>query len=162
VETGGKKILKEAFMQVKAEHHPNRLGVAGWFWGGNYKLERYLYIIHRITALGMLLFFGFHLIETTFFRIQGQSAWQMTMGLLKQPAFEVGLILVSLAFAIHAINGLRLILMELGFGLGAPRRPVYPFRDSLRRNRGYTLLTIGVIVILMILFLINWIIGRAV
>ena len=66
-------------MQTAAGHRPNQLGAAGWFWGGNYKLERYLYITHRVTGLGLLLFFGFHLIETTFFRIQGQSVWQITI-----------------------------------------------------------------------------------
>jgi succinate dehydrogenase / fumarate reductase, cytochrome b subunit len=146
-------------MQSLVPPRDNRLGVKGWFWGGNYKIERYLYITHRVTALGILLFFGFHLIETTFFRIQGQSAWQTTTGFLKQPAFEVGLILVSLAFAIHAINGLRLIMMELGFGLGTPQRPVYPYRDALRRKRGYTTLAAGVMIILMILFLLNRVIG---
>ena len=144
-------------MQAQGEHRSNRLGVAGWFWGGSYKIERYLYITHRVTGLGILLFFGFHLIETTFFRIQGQSVWQTTTGFLEQPAFEAGLILVSLAFAIHAINGLRLILMELGFGLGAPQRPVYPYRDALRRKRRYTMISGGIIIILMILFLLNWI-----
>lgn len=146
-------------MGVQAEHRSNRLGVTGWFWGGNYKIERYLYITHRVTGLGILLFLGFHLIETTFFRIQGQSVWQTTTGFLEQPAFEVGLLLVSLAFAFHALNGLRLILMELGFGLGAPQRPIYPYRDALRRKRGYTLLAMGVIIILMILFLLNWTMG---
>jgi succinate dehydrogenase / fumarate reductase, cytochrome b subunit len=142
-------------MQVKARPRLNYLGVGGWFWGGNYKVERYLYITHRVTGLGMLLFFGFHLIETTFFRIQGQSVWQVTTDFLKQPAFEAGLVLVSFAFAIHALNGLRLILMELGFGMGKPQRPVYPFRDALRRKRGYTLLTIGLIIILLMFFLLN-------
>jgi succinate dehydrogenase / fumarate reductase, cytochrome b subunit len=142
-------------MQSPVQPHPNLLGVRGWFWGGNYKFERYLYITHRVTGLGLLLFAFFHLIETTFFRIQGQSVWQTTTGFLEQPAFEVGLVLVSLAFAIHAINGLRLILMELGFGLENPRRPVYPYKDALRKKRGYTMLAMAVILILMVIFMIN-------
>jgi succinate dehydrogenase / fumarate reductase, cytochrome b subunit len=142
-------------MQSPVQPRDNFLGVKGWFWGGNYKLERYLYITHRLTGLGLLLFAFFHLIETTFFRIQGQSVWQTTTGFLSQSVFEIGLALVALAFAIHALNGLRLILMELGFGLGEPRRPVYPYRDALRRKRGYTLLAIAVIIVLMIVFLAN-------
>lgn len=146
-------------MQAEIQHRSNLLGAGGWFWGGNYKVERYLYIIHRVTGLGILLFAFFHLIETTFFRIQGQSVWQMTMNLLDKPYFEVGLILVSFAFAIHALNGLRLILMEFGFIMGKPKRPVYPFSDALRRKRGYTFAFGAVIVILMLVFLLNRFVG---
>lgn len=143
------------------KHRPNMLGSAGWFWGGNYKIERYLYILHRVTGLGLILFAFFHLIETTFFRIQGQEVWEMTTGFLKHPVFEIGLILVSFAFVIHALNGLRLILMEFGFGLGKPRRPIYPYRDALRSKRVYTVLVIVIIVVLLAVFLLNRFMGGA-
>jgi succinate dehydrogenase / fumarate reductase cytochrome b subunit len=146
-------------MDLEIKHLPNQLGAGGWFWGGNYKFERYLYTIHRITGLGLILFGLLHLIETTFFRIQGQSVWEATVGFLKQPWFEVGLILVSFAFVIHALNGLRLLLMEFGFGLGKPKRPVFPYPDALRRRRGYTFTTLAVILILLVVFLLNWVLG---
>lgn len=146
-------------MQSEVRHRPNQLGVRGWFWGGNYKVERYLYIIHRVTGLGMILFGIFHLLETTVFRIQGQSVWETTVGFLKQPWFEVGLLLVSFAFVIHALNGLRLILMEFGFGLGKPKRPIFPYRDALRRKRSYTVITVAVIIIFLIVFLLNRVLG---
>jgi succinate dehydrogenase / fumarate reductase, cytochrome b subunit len=146
-------------MAAEVKPRPNLLGIGGWFWGGNYKVERYLYVLHRVTGLGIILFGMFHLIETTFFRMQGQSLWQMTTGFLKQPVFEIGLILVSFAFVIHALNGLRLILMEFGFILGKPKRPIFPYQDALRKNRGFTVLVMVVIVILLIVFLINAFIG---
>ncbi len=146
-------------MQLEAKHRPNQLGLGGWFWGGNYRIERYIYTIHRVTGLGIILFGFFHLIETTFFRIQGQSVWQTTINFLRQPWFEVGLVLVSFAFVIHALNGLRLILMEFGYGLGNPKRPVFPFQDALRRNRGYLFITVAVILVLLVIFLLNWVIG---
>lgn len=146
-------------MQAEIKPRANLLGAGGWFWGGNYKLERYLYIMHRITGLGILLFVFFHLIETTVFRIQGQSIWQSTMYFLDKPYFEVGLILVSFAFVIHALNGLRLILMEFGFGLGKPKRPIYPFQDALRRKRALTVGFIALMVILILIFLLNRFMG---
>lgn len=136
----------------------NLLGASGWVWGGNYKLERYLYIFHRVTGLGLLLFGIFHLIETTFFRIQGQDMWEATMSFLAHPVFEIGLYLVALAFVYHALNGLRLIPQELGFLLGKPVPPIYPYRDALRRKRPLTIAMIAVIVILAIVFLVNFII----
>ena len=136
----------------------NYLGVGGWVWAGNYKLERYLYLFHRITGLGMLLFVIFHLIETTFFRIQGQGIWEATMALLHQPWFEVGIFLVAVAFIYHALNGLRLILQEFGFALGKPTPPIYPYKDTLRKKRPLTIAMVAVIVILALVFLFDFIV----
>ena len=105
----------------------NYLGPGGWIWAGKYKLERYLYLIHRITGLGLSLFLLFHLIETTVFRIQGQDVWEATITLLSKPWFEVGLYLVTVAFIFHALNGLRIISKALGFALWQPVPPIYPY-----------------------------------
>jgi succinate dehydrogenase / fumarate reductase cytochrome b subunit len=137
---------------------PNYLGAGGWIWAGNYKVERYLYILHRITGLGLLLFGMLHLIETTFFRMPGQSMWEATMSLLENPWLEALLYLVPLAFVYHALNGLRLILQELGFLLGKPIRPVYPYKDSLRRKRPLALAMLVVIAVLAVIFLIDFIV----
>ena len=137
----------------------NYLGAGGWVWAGSYKLERYLYLLHRVTGLGILLFGIFHLIETTFFRIQGQNMWQATMAFLDNPWFEAGLYLVAVAFVYHALNGLRLILQQLGFALGKPTRPIYPYKDALRKKRPWTMAMIAVIVILALVFLFDFTIG---
>jgi succinate dehydrogenase / fumarate reductase, cytochrome b subunit len=148
-------------MQLESKRRPNNLGARGWFWAGNYTLERYLYILHRVTGIGLILFTLFHLIETTFFRIQGESVWESTMSLLHHPVFEVGIALVSIAFVFHALNGIRLLLMEFGITLGKPIRPVFPFKDALRRRRIVT----GIIGLLaaagIVLFLINFFLGGA-
>jgi len=149
-------------MQNEVRPRPNQLGIGGWFWGGNYKLERYLYILHRVTGLGLLLFAMFHLFETTVMRIQDKSVWEMTMRFLANPIFEIGLILVALAFVIHMLNGARLIIQELGFLMGKPERPVYPYSDAIRRKRGITMVFIAVIIVLIIVFLLNRVIGGAV
>lgn len=146
-------------MQVEVKQRPNRLGIGGWFWAGSYKPERYLYILHRITGLGLILFAFFHLIETTFFRIQGESVWEMTMRLLHNPLFEIGLILVAIAFVFHALNGLRLILLEFGITLGKPIRPVFPYQDALRRRRVLTIIIGLIIVIGIVIFLLNPVVG---
>jgi succinate dehydrogenase / fumarate reductase, cytochrome b subunit len=148
-------------MQAEVKPRPNQLGAGGWFWAGNYKLERYLFILHRVTGLGLLLFALFHLFETTVMRSQGQSVWEMTMQFLANPIFEVGLVLVALAFAIHAFNGARLIIQELGYLLGKPKRPVYPFSDAIRRKRGITMIFMAMIFILIVVFIINLFMGGA-
>ena len=137
----------------------NYLGIGGWFWAGNYKLERYLYILHRITGVGILLFLSLHLIMTTVFRIQGQGIWEATMLILHNPWFKIGEYLVAVAFVYHALNGLRLIIQELGFGLGRPTPPIYPYKDSLRKKRPWTIALVVVIVALSLIFFYDFIAG---
>jgi succinate dehydrogenase / fumarate reductase cytochrome b subunit len=106
----------------------------------------------------MLLFIMFHLIVTTFFRIQGQDIWEATMALLRNPWFKFGEYLVAVAFVYHALNGLRLILQEFGFALGKPTPPIYPYKDALRKKRPWTLAMVAVIVILALVFLFDFIV----
>jgi succinate dehydrogenase / fumarate reductase cytochrome b subunit len=137
----------------------NYLGATGWLWAGNYRLERYLYILHRVTGLGILLFLMVHLIVTTVFRIQGQEVWEAAMKILRNPLFKTGEYLVAVAFAYHALNGLRLILQELGFLMAKPTPPIYPYQDSLRKKRLWTMAMIGIIIILCLVFFYDFIAG---
>ena len=137
----------------------NYLGVGGWVWAGNYKLERYLYILHRVTGLGILLFLLVHLIVTTFFRIQGQEVWEKAMTVLNNPLFKTGEFLVAVAFVYHALNGLRLLLQELGLLMAKPIPPIYPYSDSLRKKRPWTMAIIGIIIILCLVFFYDFIVG---
>ncbi len=137
----------------------NYRGVGGWVWAGKYTLERYLYLLHRVTGLGLILFVIVHLIMTTVFRVQGQDIWESTMTLLHNPWFKVGEYLVVVAFSYHALNGLRLVIQELGFGLGKPTPPIYPFKDSLRKKRPWTIVMLAVVVILAAVFLFDFLVG---
>ncbi len=141
------------------EPRQNYLGAGGWVWAGKYKLERYLYLLHRITGLGLILFVIFHLIVTTIFRIQGQDVWEATMRILHNPWFKIGEYLVVIAFIYHALNGLRLILQELGFTLGRPIPPIYPYKDALRKKRSWAIIILTVIVILALVVLVDFVAG---
>ena len=128
-------------------------------WAGKYKLERYLYLLHRVTGLGLILFVIFHLVATTIFRIQGQDLWEATMTLLNNPWLKFGEYLVVVAFSFHALNGLRLVLQELGFALGKPTPPIYPYKDSLRKKRPWTIAMLAVVGILAAVFLFDFLEG---
>lgn len=141
------------------EHRQNYLGARGWVWAGSYQMERHLYVLHRITGLGLLLFGIIHLIITTFFRYRGESVWESAISAVDNPGFKVGEYLVVLAFVFHALNGLRLILQEFGFGLGRPIPPVYPYRDALRKKRRLAVILIAVIAILAVVFLYDFAAG---
>ena len=148
-------------MEAKAtgsekRHLPNRLGIKGWAWAGRYTLERYLYTLHRLTGLGLLLYITLHLIMNGF-RIPGEESWEDTMAFLGGSGFRVGEYLVMAAFTFHALNGGRLILQHLGYTLGKPKPPVYPYVDSMRRRRPITWVMLTVIVAFAIYVLIEFV-----
>ena len=121
--------------------HPNRLGIWGWLGGGRWGFERYLYTLHRLTGLGLLFYFLLHIFVTSA-RAFGADAWATSMGAVSGPTgtarglfFTVGEFLVFAAFAFHAFNGVRLALIELGFAIGQPIEPIYPYRTSVHEQR---------------------------
>lgn len=128
---------------IENKGRPNRLGMTGWLGGGRWGFERYMYTLHRVTGLGLLLYFLLH-IGVTSARAFGEQAWQAAMGAVKGPIFTVGEYLVFAAFAFHAVNGIRLVLAELGFAIGAPIEPVYPYRTSVNEQRP---LAVGVMIV---------------
>lgn len=112
----------------------NRLGVWGWLGGGRYGPERYAYALHRLTGMGLLLYLLMHIVLTAA-RVFGEATWRAAMAAVAHPVFKAGEFLVFAAFAYHALNGIRLILVELGIGLGQPAVPIYPYVSSVRRQR---------------------------
>jgi succinate dehydrogenase / fumarate reductase cytochrome b subunit len=119
---------------VSSRVHPNRLGVRGWVAGGRWGFERYLYALHRLTGLGLLAYFVMHVFVTSS-RAFGADSWAQAMAAVSGPVFTIGEFLVFAAFAIHATNGIRLVLVELGLAVGRPIEPVYPYATSVGRQR---------------------------
>jgi len=112
----------------------NRLGIVGWAFGGRWGIERYVYTLHRLTGLGLLFYFVIHIFVTSS-RLLGKHVWESVMGVVNNPLFHLGELLVYIAFCFHALNGIRLVLVELGFAVGKPEEPIYPYRSSLNTQR---------------------------
>ena len=111
----------------------NRLGILGWLGKGKWGLERYLYILHRLTGLAILFYFMMHIFVTSL-RAYGIYLW--TEGnFFHQPSFRIGEFLVFAAFAFHAFNGLRLVFVELGFAVGKPIEPIFPYETCISKQR---------------------------
>jgi succinate dehydrogenase / fumarate reductase cytochrome b subunit len=136
---------------IENKGRPNRLGITGWLAGGRWGFERYLYTLHRVTGLGILAYFLMHIFVTAS-RAFGENAWTVAMARVKGPLFSVGEFLVFAAFAFHALNGIRLVLVELGFAIGKPIEPVYPYRTSVNEQRP---LAIGVMILDAILTVVG-------
>jgi succinate dehydrogenase / fumarate reductase cytochrome b subunit len=119
---------------IPIDGRPNRLGMRGWAWGGRWGLERYLYTLHRITGVALLGYFLLHVVVTSS-RALGREAWEAAMRAVSSPAFALGEYLVFLGFVFHAVNGVRLVLVEFFGAVGRPEEPVYPYRTSLDVQR---------------------------
>jgi succinate dehydrogenase / fumarate reductase cytochrome b subunit len=134
---------------LKAKGHPNRLGIWGWVGAGRWGPERYLYTLHRVTGLGLLAYFLLHIIVTSN-RALGQGPWEATMASVAGPLFVFGEYLVFAAFAFHALNGIRLFLVELGIGVGKPIEPIYPYKTSLHVQRPLAIVMMVLAAILVV------------
>jgi len=109
------------------------MGVRGWIYAGRYGVDRAMYILQRVSGLGLILYLFIHIYETGI-RLRGEAAWNATMALFRHPVFVAFEFVVFAGFVFHGLNGLRLIFAELGWLLGRPARPVYPYPSSLRRH----------------------------
>lgn len=141
---------------AEVKKHPNLLGILGWLGKGRWGYERYLYSLHRITGLGILFYFLLHIFVTGS-RIFGQQAWENTMGFLHHPIFMLGEFAIFAGFAFHAINGIRLILIELGFAVGKAEEPVYPYESSINVQRPMAITVMVLAAILTIVGAIRYI-----
>ena len=121
---------------------PNQLGVKGWLYAGRYSFERYLYLLHRLSGLGLILYLLLHIIETGQ-RLSGPEHWAGLMALFTTPFFKYMEYGLFAAFVYHGLNGVRLIITELGYLLGKPAQPVYPYPSSVKRHRPLTYLLMG-------------------
>jgi len=129
--------------------HSNHLGILGWIGGGSWGHERLLYFIHRITGIGILFYFILHIFVTTFGRFS-KGDWELIMGGFESPIFKIGEFLVFAAFAFHAFNGIRLVLIELGFAVGKAEDPVYPYRTSINKQKPLMLLMMILAMVLIL------------
>jgi len=134
----------------KSTAYNNRLGLKGWVYAGRYTFERYLYLAHRLSGLGLLAYMVLHIIETAT-RMRGEQAWAGLMALFASPPFKLIEYLLFAAAVFHAMNGVRLLLTELGFFLGKPKEPVYPYSSSIMRHRPLTYVIMALAGLIMIL-----------
>ena len=128
----------------------NNLGLVGWLGGGRYGAERYAYAVHRIAGLGILAYFIMHIFVTGS-RVGGPEQWEGWMAAFDNPIFKIGEFLVFLAFAYHAINGIRLILVELSYMIGKPGLPSFPYNYSTLRQRPLFVAVMVIAAVIMII-----------
>ena len=139
---------------MEKKQFDNHLGIKGWAVGGRWGSERYLYLLHRLTGLAILLFFLLHIFASST-RMYGPETWNAAMQILKNPIFRLGEFAVYAAFAFHALNGVRLILIQLGFAVGKVEEPIYPYKSSIDTQRPLLMVVMAIAAVLVLVGGVN-------
>ncbi|MFN7105982.1 MAG: succinate dehydrogenase [Pyrobaculum sp.] len=110
-------------------------GIGEWFRTLN--IERLYFIIHRITAIYLVLY-----IFPRPYLVLLHGSWEEALKLDMTPIGKILAALFIFSILFHGINGLRIMLIELGLVKGWPLRdPVKP-KPALRVSRLNILLII--------------------
>ncbi|MFC1977356.1 succinate dehydrogenase, cytochrome b556 subunit [Chloroflexota bacterium] len=77
------------------------------------------WLLHRITGLGLLFYiFQIHVILVSTLLFKGEEAFHMMLALLMfNPIFKFLNMLLLAAFYYHSLNGIRLLLHDIGIGV---------------------------------------------
>src|SRR5437764_15300508 len=68
--------------------------------------------LHRVTGLGVFLFLLAHVVDTSLVAL-GPDAYNHALALYRHPIFRVGEVALVACVLYHAINGVRIVLVDL-------------------------------------------------
>lgn len=81
--------------------------------GVRYKAKgNILWLLHRISGLGIVLFLGFHIFGMSMSAFNPPLHEQM-LELYKTPLFSIGELALAALLVFHAVNGTRIAILEL-------------------------------------------------
>ncbi len=92
-----------------------------WFTPWRRRPGYWAFVLHRITGLGLVLYLGLHLYMLRLLW-RGPEAWDAFVRLAKTPLFWLldGVLFAGLLY--HALNGVRVTLVALGWGVERQRQ----------------------------------------
>lgn len=83
------------------------------------------WILHRLTGIGLVLYIFIHIILMSSSLLRGQQTFDSMLTLLmRHPVFEVLDTLLLGAVLYHGFNGIRILLFDLGVGIGVKSQKV--------------------------------------
>lgn len=93
---------------------------ARWFDVRHRGPGTWAYVLNRITGLVLVAYLYVHLAVLSLLA-RGPGAYDAFVGVMRAPAFlALDLVLIA-AWLVHALNGLRLTVIGLGYGVRAQR-----------------------------------------
>lgn len=104
----------------------NKEGIKGMANPTRYGIERFAYLLMRLTGLGLLAYFVAHIYETSNI-LRGKVGWEEFLQITQTPEGHIILAIVIGMSVFHTVNGIRVMLGHGGIGVGKPARPDYPY-----------------------------------
>ncbi len=115
-------------------------GILEWFRGLN--IERVFFAIHRLTGVFLVLY-----IFPRPYLVLLSGSWEEALKLDMTPVGKILAIIFIFSILFHGINGLRIILIELGLISGRPlRHPIKPI-PALRASRFHLMLIVATVIL---------------
>ena len=99
---------------------------------------RWSWVLHRITGVAIFFFLLVHILDTALIRLSPE-AYNAVIGAYKTPIMGIGEVALVAAIGLHALNGLRIILIDFtGFGT--------------RHQRAMFWIAVGIWILLLVAF----------
>lgn len=96
------------------------------------------WVLHRITGVAIFFFLLVHILDTSLIRLSPE-AYNAVIGAYKTPIMGIGEVALVAAIGLHALNGLRVILIDFtGFGT--------------RHQRAMFWIAVGIWILLLVAF----------
>lgn len=91
--------------------------------GGGYRVREGMgaYLLHRLTGVGVLLFLVLHILDTLLLA-WGPAVYNRVIRIYAHPAFRPLEVLLFAAVLFHALNGVRITLVDFWDGAGRYHR----------------------------------------
>lgn len=85
-------------------------------WPSTYKMGMWVWVLHRLTGLYLIGYGAFHLLEIAL-SLVGVEAFDWFFGQGYSPLMQFLDLGLMTALFYHSLNGLRVILLDLGIGV---------------------------------------------
>ena len=115
-----------------------REGLKGWINPGKigkFGIERLAWLLMRLTGLGLLAYFIGHIYETSHI-LDGKDVWDKSLEMTQTTEGHLFLALVIGMCVFHTGNGIRLMIAQMGYGIGKAARPDYPYKPQSINMKG--------------------------
>ena len=109
-------------------------GIKGMANPGRFGIERFAYILMRITGLGLLAYFIGHIYETSNI-LRGKVGWNEFLDMISGTEGHILMSIIIAMCVFHTVNGVRVMLGHGGVGVGRPARPDYPYDPASQNYR---------------------------
>jgi succinate dehydrogenase cytochrome b556 subunit len=110
------------------------MGVFEWFKIYHWNREKLLFVFHRITGWALTAFIIGHVVFVHQITL-GENMWGSLLSLEESILSRIILLLVAISLTYHGLNGIRILLIELGYLLPRPKEQFYPYSTWLSSSK---------------------------